>query len=89
MGNEVIPAFPGFGKRNVYICQFPFPLDSAGVAARWGEFDQIDEIVVYSDSVKEHFAACLQRLKIPHKNLRVIFPPVALLPSEAGLKIVR
>ena len=86
IGNEVIPAFPGFGKRNVYVCQFPFPLDRADLAARWGNGDRIEKIVVYSNFAKEHFVALQQRLKIAQKDLQVIFPPVTPVPIKAGPK---
>ncbi len=76
MSNELLPPFPGFGRRNLYVCQFPFPIGSDTFASRWGNLDAIDEVVVYSGFVEENVRRRLNEVNLGHKRIRVIHPPV-------------
>src|SRR5690606_3047183 len=76
MDNEILPPNPGLGRKNIYVCQFPFPINNQEVARRWGNLDAVDTIVVYSRFVEDHVRNQLAGATINHDDIRIIHPPV-------------
>ncbi|WP_020400985.1 glycosyltransferase [Kordiimonas gwangyangensis] len=75
MGNEIAPTVKPVGKRNIYHCQFPFPLHR--VEGRSIEnLNGFDEIVVNSAFTKTHTEAQLGAYGFAHIPVHVITPPV-------------
>lgn len=87
MGNEALPSIPGKGRRNVYVCQFPFPATRAQLASRWAHADGYEHTVVYSQFALRHYAAAVLKLGRPNTRITVISPPAGLAPgASASLK---
>ena len=77
MGNEIAPTVKARGKRNIYHCQFPFPLHR--VDGRNITFlDDYDEIIVNSGFTQHCTKAALQTYGRGHIPVHVIHPPVKL-----------
>lgn len=76
MDNHVLPRFPGYGKRNIYHCQFPFPSGSGQLAHTWANHKDFDTYVVNSQFTREHVLAALERIGLS-KPVTVAYPPVA------------
>ncbi len=49
MGNIALPEVPAAGRRNFYICQFPFPMDDISAANYWENLRTYESILVYSE----------------------------------------
>ncbi|WP_262689847.1 glycosyltransferase [Kordiimonas aestuarii] len=82
MGNELAPSVKAQGKRNIFHCQFPFPLHR--VAGRNIAFlDGYDEIVVNSQFTRDCTVKQLQMYGRGHMPVRVIHPPVPLNSDAA------
>lgn len=54
MGNEALPPMRAFARRNLFICQFPFPMHVNHTANAWGTLDGYDAIIAYSDFSAAH-----------------------------------
>ncbi len=83
MGNEAIPSIPGKGRRNLYICQFPFPVPEQALVDRWAYADDYERVVVYSPFVQRHYAGALLALGRPQPRITIISPPAVLAPAAA------
>lgn len=83
MGNEAFPSIPGQGKRNIFICQFPFPASEQLLADRWNYPDNYEKTVVYSPYVKRHYESILQHIGKPHPPITIVTPPTGISPVEA------
>lgn len=86
MGNEALPAIAGQGKRNIFLCQFPFPTPRGVLNNRTRYADDYEEVVVYSPFVQRHYARALQELGRPLPKITIVSPPAPLAPArpEAG-----
>ena len=84
IGNAVLPPIAGLARRQVYVCQFPFPmreLDATGWRANW---EQVDQVVVYSRYARDHFERARAALGLPSAPpVQIITPPVHLLQPGA------
>lgn len=88
MGNEALPAIAGQGKRNIFLCQFPFPMPRGVLDDRARYADDYEQVVVYSPFVRRHYLRALQALDRPLPKITVISPPAVLAPAvpAAGKK---
>lgn len=84
MGNEVVPSQPALARRNLYICQFPFPAEPGWLGARWDLLDDYEGVVVYSPFVERHYARALSALGKGPQPISVVRPPAALAPQAAA-----
>ena len=83
MGNEVLPAIAGKGRRNIYICQFPFPVAEQTLADRWPYADDYERVVVYSPFVQRHYAGALLDIGRPLTQITIVSPPAVLAPAAS------
>ncbi len=83
MGNEALPGIPGQGRRNLYICQFPFPVPQQVLVDRWAYADDYERVVVYSEFVQRHYGGALLALGRPQPQITVVSPPAVLAPAAA------
>lgn len=81
MGNEALPGIPGAGKRNIYLCQFPFPAPQQVLDDRRKYTADYGQTLVYSPFVRRHYTRALQALGIPVPKIAVISPPAVLAPA--------
>lgn len=83
MGNEPVPPIAALARRNLFICQFPFPPatppDASGFAGYEG-------VIVYSDFVGRELRAALVKAGLPEPPIRVLPPPVPRMPGLARAK---
>lgn len=84
MGNEVLPSQPARARRNLYICQFPFPAASDWLGARWDLLDDYERVVVYSPFVERHYGRALSALGRGPQPVSVVRPPAVLAPQAAS-----
>ncbi|MDR3466431.1 MAG: glycosyltransferase [Xanthobacteraceae bacterium] len=84
LGNEALPCFAGFGRRNVYVCQFPFRIPMEMEVARRRNIETIDETVVYSRFAERHLVSELARLGIEPLPIRIVAPPVTMVTSDGA-----
>lgn len=82
MGNEALPAIAGLGKRNIFLCQFPFPTPQGVLNDRRRYADDYEEVVVYSPFVQRHYARALQELDRPLPKITIVSPPAVLAPAR-------
>ncbi|QKE38173.1 class I SAM-dependent methyltransferase [Ferrovum myxofaciens] len=85
IGNEVVPAIPAKGKRNLFICQFPFPVPEQVLVDRWSYADGYERVVVYSPYVQRHYSSLLSAVGKPKLPISVVSPPApsVLAPDAA------
>jgi GT2 family glycosyltransferase/glycosyltransferase involved in cell wall biosynthesis len=77
MDTAILPAVAGCGAKNVFVCQFPFPMQPHVLSERWGRLDRYERVVVYSAFARRHTLAALRALPgragLP---VDVVAPPV-------------
>jgi GT2 family glycosyltransferase len=76
MGNELLPEFPGLGRKNIYHCQFPFPINSDQFSARIQNWSTYDQIIVNSNFTKNAIERGIRRFRLPRRHIEVVYPPV-------------
>ena len=86
MGDAVLPPVAGLGRRNAYVCQFPFPLREADARRGQPHWQGYDQVVVCSDFVRRHFTDCSAALGLSALPVAVVAPPVRLLPPGVAKK---
>jgi len=88
MGNEVFPVIAGKARRNIYICQFPFPTPEQLMVDCWSNADDYERVVVYSPFVLRHYASRFLAMGRPQPVITVVSPPAVLAEtaSVAGKK---
>lgn len=84
IGNEAFPGIPGQARRNIYLCQFPFPVPRQVLDGLRQYADDYEQVVVYSPFVRRHYARALQALGRPPPKITVISPPAVLAPPILG-----
>src|SRR4051794_37382967 len=72
MGNEVLPPIRALGRKNVFLCQFPFPAKPADLSRRTPFWADYESVVVYSEYAKAHTAKAQRDITLPEKPIRVI-----------------
>lgn len=86
MGNHVVPPVPGIGKTNIFVCQFPFPLDANAIQAGRGWLESYQIILVYSEYVRAHLYSALSAYHLPPMEIAVVPPPVEQIGGDAASK---
>ncbi|MBN4094673.1 glycosyltransferase [Methylobacterium sp. OT2] len=84
MGNEIVPPVEAVGKRNFFICQFPFPAAPEKIAANWGNICRYDAVILYSDFVIESFIRESMKLSLPTKPIHRVYPPVDIISGVSA-----
>lgn len=87
MGNEIDPPVPPIGKKNIYHCQFPFPVHCCGYF-ELNNIKQYSTIVVNSDFTKKHVMLNLNKYNIPMKDIHVVHPPIPIPSREQQAAIM-
>jgi O-antigen biosynthesis protein len=86
IGNTVLPSVAGLGRRNVYICQFPFPMERTAILSQRQSWDDYELVVVYSEFVRSHMRAASRRIALAEKSIQIIAPPVNLVDGATTRK---
>jgi glycosyltransferase involved in cell wall biosynthesis len=86
MGNTLLPPVAALGRRNIYICQFPFPMTAGMVEHNRSFWSGYDELVTYSEFARSHAQGAMRRLGMPEKPIGIISPPVNLLDHAGAVK---
>lgn len=81
LGNEALPPVRAYGKRRVFVCQFPFPMHANHVAEAWGTLEDYDDVFVYSEYAAEHFRRRAGDLARRIPRVTVLAPPSPMYPS--------
>lgn len=76
MSNEILPGVPAFGRRNLFLCQFPFPMSSGVYARDWANLRGYDAMLVYSRFVLAHAGKAASDLGLHLPPCHVLAPPV-------------
>ena len=79
MGNYVIPPVHGLAQKNIYHCQFPFPLPTPITQAQRTALSTYHEIIVNSRFTALHFEASLHGLQLADIPVKVVAPPSRLI----------
>lgn len=85
IGNELLPGIAGKAKRNLFICQFPFPVPEQTLVDWWNHADDYERVVVYSPYVKRHYSSMLMALGRPMPQVTIVSPPAVLMPHSERL----
>jgi GT2 family glycosyltransferase/glycosyltransferase involved in cell wall biosynthesis len=84
MGNEIYPSVEGLARHNLFVCQFPFPVDDRAYLARVSPFiKDYSKVICYSSYVEKQIlmqASAHRSLNIP---VEVLTPPVPLYPLSS------
>jgi GT2 family glycosyltransferase/glycosyltransferase involved in cell wall biosynthesis len=88
MGNEVLPPCAGLARRNVFICQFPFPTPAEWFGRHVGMMAGYEQVVLYSPFVARHYQREAVRLGVGAVPVAVVAPSAVLAPpASAGAAI--
>lgn len=86
MDNHILPRMEGRGKRTIFLCQFPFPMDDGRLDAQRALIENYDKIIVYSEYARAHVYAGLSASHLPPKPIEVVYPPVQQIGGDAANK---
>ncbi len=82
LGNAIFPPAGRMALRNIFICQFPFPLDDEADALRlrpfWNDFDFV---LTYSEFVRSHVMRESAARELAPRRVVVLSPPVPQIVS--------
>lgn len=81
MGNEIEPPTPGYGQRNIYHIQFPFPIHHTGHFSI-ERIHGFDAFMVNSQFTADNVRKALATYKIGDKPIHIVHPPVAIPTLE-------
>ena len=84
MGNEALPAVEPIGRRKLYMCQFPFPMQAEQVANSWGNLEKYDDVIVNSEYTKRHLRERTKRLTAHEPRVTIVPPAVPMYREIAG-----
>jgi len=84
MGNELYPPVPAQGRRALYHCQFPFPMNGPDVAERGRNLRGYEAVIVNSSFTARYFRAEAERHDEPVPPIHIIAPPVPQIAAHAG-----
>ncbi len=76
LGNEALPPFGHIGHRNLYICQFPFPMTDKTVEDRRANLEKFERTIVYSDFARDCLIGAVNDIKLTCPLIDVIAPAV-------------
>jgi GT2 family glycosyltransferase/glycosyltransferase involved in cell wall biosynthesis len=78
MGIELVPPVEPMGRRNTFLCQFPFPTPDEDIRRRSAWYAGYDRVVVYSAFVKEAMAARARAAGLRELPIEIVSPAVPL-----------
>jgi GT2 family glycosyltransferase/glycosyltransferase involved in cell wall biosynthesis len=82
LGNAIFPPVSRMARRNIFICQFPFPLDDEAYARHvrpfWNDFDLV---LTYSAFVRSHVVREATARELAPRRIEVLSPPVPQMAS--------
>ena len=81
MSNEVLPAVPGMGRLNIFLCQFPFSMAPGAYAQYWDNLRGYDAMMVYSRFVAEHVDEAAARLGLTLPPVHILCPAIPQVSS--------
>lgn len=88
MGNEVLPPRAALARRNVFVCQFPFPTPADWLGRHVGMMAGYERVVLYSPFVARHYQREAARLGVGAVPVTVVAPSAVLAPpARAGAPI--
>lgn len=87
MGNEIEPPTPGFGRRNLFHCQYPFPIHHTGPFAV-KRIHGYDGVVVNSRYTANAVDQMLKVYNVPARPIYVLSPPVPVPSEEEQARIL-
>jgi glycosyltransferase involved in cell wall biosynthesis len=80
MDTAILPSTPPRGRRNIFVCQFPFSIGPQTLAERWGNLDGYERIVVYSEFARQHTVEAMAQVALGVvPRVDIVAPPVALV----------
>ncbi|WP_181049181.1 glycosyltransferase [Methylobacterium sp. 190mf] len=82
MDNFVVPRQDPLGRKNFYICQFPFPMHGAVDATRRTRVAGYQKYVAYSVYARRHIETRLDSIQAPDIPVCLISPPVTQIGSS-------
>jgi O-antigen biosynthesis protein len=77
IGNHAFPRLPPQGRRNFYICQFPFPGTDQQFADLWGNLRGYDRILVYSQFTRDTLCREVNAFQF-EVRMEILAPPVQI-----------
>ena len=86
LGNHLYPPLPGGGRRNWYLCQFPFPMDKGTLVSTRADLAGYDMILTYSEYALAHVNSRLRSEHITRMRAEVLYPPVLPPFGDAAMK---
>ncbi|WP_454021117.1 glycosyltransferase [Azospirillum sp. Marseille-Q6669] len=87
MGNEIEPPSPGFGRRNIFHCQYPFPLHHTGPFSI-KRIHGYDAVVVNSRYTAGAVEKLLKVYNVAPRPVYVLSPPVPVPSEEQQARIL-
>lgn len=88
IGNEVLPPRAGLARRNVFICQFPFPASAGWMGRHVGLMAGYERVVLYSEFVAKHFQREAARWGVGGVPVTVVAPSAVLAPpAKEGTQV--
>nr|WP_314075880.1 glycosyltransferase [uncultured Roseococcus sp.] len=86
MGNEMLPPIAARARRNLFMCQFPFPLppEVTPVASAYAGYGGV---MVNSGYSRHHLRAALRTAALDEPPIRIVSPPVPRMPGRASRKL--
>ena len=90
MGNLIVPAVSARARRNLFHCQFPFPLPEPPDGPQRERLSGYDRIIVNSRFTALHVEASLNGFQLPDMPINVLPPPARLLsPGVKDENLIR
>jgi glycosyltransferase involved in cell wall biosynthesis len=81
LGNEIFPRIGRLAKRNIFMCQFPFPLEGEDqIPELRPNWDGYDLLLTNSPFTQRHASRLVDAFKLPPRPIEVLSPPVPLQP---------
>jgi O-antigen biosynthesis protein len=84
MENHLLPPLPAFANRNVFVCQFPFPMDADYLSECWSYLKRYDLVIVYSEFVARHLHRQAGIYGVTLPEITIIPPPVRQMGGKRG-----
>jgi GT2 family glycosyltransferase/glycosyltransferase involved in cell wall biosynthesis len=82
VGNEIYPSVSRMAARNIFICQFPFPIENNNYTRSVRPFwDEYDLVLTYSSFVRRHVLELAGSLKLHPLPIEILCPPVPLMAA--------
>ena len=80
LANSILPPIGRLARTNVFICQFPFPLENEEDEVLWRPlWPDYSLILVYSEFVRHHVETSMERMALPARPVEVLAPPVPMM----------